>query len=259
MKRAALFVLFCFVLIPSFSQNMVTNPGFETWQKISKPSDWTTASACTKDSAVILSGSYSCKQVTAGDSKDLGQIIAVTPGNQYSLSFWYRNDTALKGNGCRIWSNWRDTDMNSITDDTSLPFLHSVYLKSLSWKQYTAELTAPANAAFLNLLIRTLPNSITYWDDISFEESVPTGKSEQEADNIKIYPNPARNYLYINNIQNFQHIDIQTITGLKILNLYLSGEESIMIPVSDLKDGMYLISVYSQDKRYSKKIIKISD
>ncbi|MBK9390599.1 MAG: hypothetical protein IPN68_10515 [Bacteroidetes bacterium] len=181
MKRAAPFVLFCFNIIPLFSQNLVTNPGFESWQKISKPSEWTTASACTKDSTVILSGIYSCKQITTGDSKDLGQIIAVTPGKQYNLSFWYKNDTILKGNGCRIWSNWRDTAMNSITDEISLPLLRSGYLKSVSWKQYTAELTAPANAAFINLLIRTLPNSITYWDDISFEESVSTGISEKTA------------------------------------------------------------------------------
>jgi len=259
MKRAALFVLFCFIIIQLYSQNLVTNPGFESWQKISKPSGWTTASACSKDSAVILSGTYSCKQITAGDSKDLGQIIAVAPGKQYSLSFWYKNDTILKGNGCRIWSNWRDADMNSITDETSLPLLHSVYLKSVSWKQYTAEVSAPDSAVFFNLLIRTLPNSITYWDDISFEESVSTGISEKKSENIRIFPNPASNYLYISNIQDCQHIDIQTITGIRIWTLKLSGEESIMIQISDFKDGIYLISLYSQDKRYSKKLIKISD
>lgn len=259
MKRTAHFVLFCFIVIQSYSQNLVTNPGFESWQKINKPDGWTTALASTKDSLIILCGTYSCKQLTAGDSKDLGQIIAVTAGKQYSLSFWYKNDTTVKGNGCRIWSNWRDADMNSITDETSLPLLHSGYLKSESWKIYTAELTAPANAAFLNLLVRTLPNSVTYWDEIVLEESVPTGISEQKSDNIRIYPNPACNYLYISNIQNLQFIDIQTITGIIIWKLKLSGEESIMIPVSDFQDGIYLISVYSRDKRYSKKLIKISD
>jgi hypothetical protein len=259
MKRAVSFVLFCYIMIQSNCQNLATNPGFESWQKVSKPYDWTTASGCTKDSTVVLSGSYSCKQATAGESKDLGQIITVTPGKQYSLSYWYKNDLSVTGNGCRIWSNWRDADMNSITDETSLPILHSGYMKSEIWKNYTAEITAPANAAFFNLLLRTLPNSVTYWDDIVFEESVPTGKSEQKKDNIRVFPNPIRNYLTISNIQNIQHIDIQTITGLRIWTVKLSGEERIIIPVSDFKDGMYLISFYSSNKSYSRKIIKISE
>jgi hypothetical protein len=259
MKKVASFVLFCFIAGLTFSQNLVVNAGFETWQKITKPAGWTTALACTKDSVIILSGSYSCRQNTSTDSKELGQVIAVQPGLQYNLSFWYRNDPSATGNGCRIWSNWRDAEGNSITDDTSLPYLHSGYLKSESWKQYTAEVTAPASASFLNLVLRTLPNSITYWDDVVFEESIPTGISEHNNDNILIYPNPASNYLIISNIHNLQSIDIQTITGFRVRSQRINGEESISIPLEGLRNGIYIICLNCNGKLHYKKFIKVSE
>ncbi len=259
MKKVASFVLFYFILGHSYSQNLVVNPGFETWQKINKPAGWTTALACTKDSVLINSGSYSCRQNTTTDSKELGQVMSVQPGLQYTLSFWYRNDPAATGNGCRIWSNWRDADGNSLTDDTSLPYLHSGYLKSESWKQYTAEVISPANAYYLNLVLRTLPNSITYWDDVILEESITTGRSEKNTDNIRIYPNPASNYLNISNIQNIQQIDIQTITGVKMSSQKINREENLSVSLTGLKNGIYIICFYGNGKISFNRFIKVSE
>ncbi len=258
MKRSLSFVLFFIPVFLSFSQNLVINPGFESWQKINKPTGWTTALNCLKDSAIINTGTYSCRQSTSTDSKELGQVIPVTAGNQYRIAFWYINDPVQTGNGCRIWSSWKDADGNSIADEVSLPLLHSGYLKSESWKEYSAEITAPPNAGYFNLVIRTLPNSITFWDDIVFEENVPTGESELDPDNIIVYPNPACNYLIINNIQNLYNIDIQTITGYKMISRKTNGEESIMIPLSGFKNGIYIICIKSPGKLYTKRFIKIS-
>ncbi|HUX96773.1 MAG TPA: T9SS type A sorting domain-containing protein [Bacteroidales bacterium] len=258
MKNVLTFVLFYIIIFQSNAQNLITNPGFESWQKINKPDGWTTALACTKDSAVIYSGAYSCKQVTATDSKELGQLIPVTPGSQYTISFWYRNDPAGTGNGCRIWSNWKDIDGNSISDDASIPLLHSGYLNSDSWVQYAAEVTAPADAHFFNLIIRTLPNSITFWDDVLFEESIPTGLHESVSDDIIIYPVPAHNYLNISNIQNIQRIDIQTITGKRIWSQKINNEENMVIPLSGIKDGIYIVYLNRQGKIHTRKFIKIS-
>jgi hypothetical protein len=259
MKKVASFVLLYLIAGHLFSQNLVVNGGFETWQKINKPVGWTSALACTKDSVLIHSGSYSCRQNTTTESKELGQVIPVRQGLQYNLSFWYRNDPAATGNGCRIWSNWRDADGNTITDDTSLPYLHSGYLKSESWKQYTAEVTAPANAYFLNFVLRTLPNSITYWDDIIFEESITTGRSEQKSAKILVYPNPTTNYLNINNIHNIQQIDIQTITGVKMVSLKINGEENLSVSLSGFKNGIYIICFYGNGKISFNKFIKVSE
>jgi len=257
MKRFFTFVLFCIPAIYSHSQNLATNPGFEVWQKINKPTGWTTALGCLKDSAVISSGTYSCKQSTTTESKEVGQLMPVTAGSQYRISFWYRNDPAGTGNGCRIWSNWKDADGNSISDETSLPLLHSGYLKSEIWIKYSVDVITPANASHFNLILRTLPNSVTYWDDIVFEESVPTFNIEFGYEDIRIYPNPANKYLTISNIQNVQHIDIQTFTGISIWTHSNLAEEVIMIPVSDFKDGVYIIRMSVNGRIIIRKFIKL--
>lgn len=256
MKRLISFVLFANCTLHLFSQNLTVNPGFETWQKINKPTGWTTALSCLKDSVLIHSGNYSCRQATTADSKELGQLIPVTGGSQFRISFWYRNETAGAGNGCRIWSNWKDSEGNSLNDEASLSLLHSGYLKSDTWKQYTADVTAPLAAAYFNLIIRTLPNSVTYWDDIVFEESLPTYKSEMRFNDIMIYPNPATNYLNISNMQNIQLIEIQTVTGIVVWRSSFSGEEKIIIPVSRLENGIYIICMHSNGKRIIRKFIK---
>jgi hypothetical protein len=241
-----------------YSQNLAINPGFEVWQKINKPSGWTTALGCSKDSVVILSGSYSCRQAATTDSRELGQVIPVTGGSRYRVSFWYRNESASAGNGCRIWSNWKDAEGNPLDDETSLPLLHSGYLKSDTWKQYSAEVTSPSTASCLNLTIRTLPNTVTLWDDIVFEESMPTNRDEVSRDEILIYPNPASNYLNINNIHNMQFIEIQTVTGIKLWSSRINSEESLLVPLSGFKDGIYIISILgSGGKRYSSRFLKI--
>ena len=44
MKRAIFFVLLFTSELVLISQNLVVNPGFEIWEKINKPTGWTTAS-----------------------------------------------------------------------------------------------------------------------------------------------------------------------------------------------------------------------
>jgi hypothetical protein len=259
MKRALAFVLIFVSVFMSYSQNLVENPGFESWQKINKPTGWTTALSCLKDSAIIFTGTYSCMQSTTTESKELGQLIPVKGGSRYTISFRYRNDQAATGNGCRIWSNWKDADGNAIADEISLPLLHSGYLKSDKWNEYSADVTAPPYACFFNLVIRTLPNSITWWDDIVLEENISTVKKDTEFNRILIYPNPAHNYLIICNMQNVQYINIHTSTGSRIKSFKTAGEERIMIPLSDLKAGIYIMCIESSGKRYIRKFIKASD
>ena len=249
-------MLLFFIAFRLSSQNLVINSGFEIWQKISKPEGWTTALSCAKDSLVIYSGLYSCKQATASDSKELGQLIPVSAGSNYTLSVKYYSDVSGTGNGCRIWSGWKDADGNTISDEASLPLLHSGYLKSESWNSYDVEIIAPEGAHYFNLIIRTLPNSITYWDEIVFEESIPTLYPETNFNNVTIYPNPASNYLIINNLNEIQQIDIQTITGIKVWSKRILREENLLVPVQEFKNGLYIISFRNKGRYFTRKFIK---
>ena len=189
-------------------------------------------------------------------SKYLGQRIPVTPGDQYTLSFFYRNDILDDGNGCRIWCNWESAD-GKLDDPASLPVLHpSSYLNSSSWTEFSLDITAPPDAVAFYLEVRTYPKCITYWDNFTFEKNVPTYRIDEDAAKIKLYPNPASNYLTISNIQDIQHIDIQSLTGSLIWSSDLNGEQTITVPVTGFKTGLYIIRMQTKERIITKRFVR---
>lgn len=187
-------------------------------------------------------------------------MLPVIPGKQYKFSFYYRTETTGTGHGCRIWCYWKDADginvKDSLSDDIMRP---SQYLKSDTWLQFSISVIAPPDAVTFYLEVRTNTNSVAYWDDFVFEVNMATYIPEENYSEIKLYPNPAHNYLTINNLHKLQHIDIQTLTGLILWSSNYSGEETVRIPVSGLPDGLYLVNILSSDKRIIKKFIKKAD
>jgi hypothetical protein len=261
MKRITFFVLLLVVEFAVFSQNLIINPGFETWETTIKPSGWTTAQNCLKDSVFINAGGYSC-QHSGGTStaKYLGQTIAVVSGKQYYFSFFYKTEITGTGNGCRIWCYWKDVGGNSIADPSTDELLRpSKYLKSEIWLQYSITITAPASAVSLYLEVRTYPNSITYWDDFIFQENQPTFNPEETLTDIMIYPNPASDHLIISNMHNLQNIDIQNLSGMNVFSSGFSGESAVTIPVSGLPRGIYLIRIRMADRFFTWKFIRLGN
>jgi hypothetical protein len=234
------------------SQNLVINPGFETWNRPDKLTGWTNTQGCLKDSVFILSGSYSCRQEGTTSSRDLGQKFVVKPSVQYRFSFYYKTGTETTGNGCRVWCSWLDNSQIAIAD----PVIHSGFMKSENWLKYEVAVTSPAEAGYFYLLVRTLPNSVTYWDDFIFEEDIVSSASDSRLPEVTIYPNPAHNYLTINNLHDLQQIDIQSITGAVLWSGKYSGEKEVMIPVLGLTKGIYFIRISSSGKITTYKFIK---
>ncbi len=258
MKRAIFFVLLIILESALYSQNLVINNGFETWDRTDKPTGWTTSQYCLKDSVSVCFGSYSCRHAGgASSAKYLGQTISVIPGQQYNLSFFYKTEITGSGNGCRIWCYWKDAGGNSLpdalTDDILRP---SLYLKSLTWQQFSINIPAPSNAVAFYLEVRTYPNSIAFWDDFIFEASIPTLQSEEKVQTVKIFPNPVRNYLNIFNIKLLQNIEIQDISGKAVWFSCFDGEEAVTINVSGLKDGIYILRIKTSEKIITRKIFK---
>jgi hypothetical protein len=258
MKRAISFVLLTIISINSHSQNLIINPGFETWSKVNKPVGWTHVENCLKDSSVINSGKYAC--IHSGGSSttsDLGQTVLITPGKRYALSLYYRTALSSSGNGGRIWCYWKDVNGNSITDPATDDILRpSKYIRNDSWQLFSIIITSPPGAVAFYLEVRTYSNSIVYWDDFIFEETVTTGEKEMFASQPEVYPNPASNNLIICNINNLNHIDIQSLAGTTVWSSDFSGEASVTIPVAGMADGLYIIKIYSSGKNFIRKFIK---
>jgi hypothetical protein len=255
MKRVIFFVLLTKISISSFSQNLVLNAGFELWEKSNKPVGWTTAQNCLKDSIYVKSGSYSCRH--DGGTKYLGQTLSIVPDRQYRFTFFYKTVITGSGNGCRIWCYWKNSEGISMTDPPTDDILRpSKYLKSDTWQQFTVDITAPANSASFYLEVRTYQNSIVYFDDFAFEESVATYTAQEKPLELVIYPNPATDWLIISKIKNIQHIDIQNLLGVYVWSSDYFGEESVIIPVSGLAEGIYFVRIHIADKIIIRKFIK---
>jgi hypothetical protein len=255
MKRVVFFMLLINVNLLSFSQNLISNPGFETWEKPNKPAGWTTAQSCLKDSVSIRSGTYSCRH--DGGTKYLGQSLTVEPGKQYRLTFFYKTAITGSGNGCRIWCYWKDSGGINLpdipTDDILRP---SKYLKSDSWQQFSVDFASPSGSAFFYLEIRTYANSTAWLDDFNFEENVSTYSLEQKDSEITIYPNPAHDFLTINSVTGLKHINIQNLTGTILLSSDFHGEQTVTIPVFGFADRFYLLRIQTSNKQFTRKLIK---
>ncbi len=257
MKRHLLFVLFLAMTISGYGQNLIANPGFELWDSDTRPTGWTTAQNCQAEATVIWAGSYSCRQAGSSSSKYLGQVIQVTAGNTYCLSFYYMTQITDNGNGCRIWCYWKDSDGTSLYDPATDDILRpSQYLKSDDWEQFSISVTAPEGAVALYLEVRTYPNSVAYWDEFSFTESEAT-KIEVTGEKIPVlYPNPVTEFLHIRGINNICRIEIFSYTGIKTLDSGYNGQTEITIPVGHLRNGFYTVIIHTSGKITYSKFLK---
>ncbi len=258
MKKIISLVLFTFIVTIASSQNLVINPGFESWDKITRPSGWTTAESCTKDSVSMVSGAYSCNQTcSTTTSKCLGQSLGVIPGREYQLTFHYRTSASTTGNGCRIWCYWKNSSGASISDPATDNILRpSKYLKSEIWQQFSITVTAPSEAVTFYLEVRTYPNSSANWDDFVFAETILNNSEQISGKQIIVYPNPACSMLYISNLHKAKRIDIQYLTGTDAFSCIVPDSPQISIPLADFQPGIYLIRITCADEVIVRKFIK---
>lgn len=257
MKRIIFIVLLVTTVPVTFSQNMVINPGFETWLRPNKPDGWVPAEKCLVDSLSVVSGKYCCLHTGSTTSRaDLGQSIAVSAGKTYTFSFNSKT-IAATGSGARIWCSWKNSTGSRIADPLTDNILQpSVFMKNESWQIFSISITAPDEAVVFYLEVRTYPNSTSYWDDFVFEESIPTHSAEILNSRLLVYPNPARNHLIINNISDIQHIDIYSITGIRKYSSDYSGQQVVIIPLTGLTNGAYIIRIRSSTGIIIRKFIK---
>jgi len=75
------------------------------------------------------------------------------------------------------------------------------------------------------------------------------------SDNIRIYPNPASNILYIENTESINKIEIINIQGQEISTIQNINKEIIEINISDMSKGIYFLKISSQSSNLLKKLI----
>ena len=73
---------------------------------------------------------------------------------------------------------------------------------------------------------------------------------------IKIYPNPTNDFVFINNCKTEYYIDIFDVTGKKVLSK-ITNKEQNMIDLKNLQNGIYFMKISSNEFQKTLKIIKL--
>jgi len=80
----------------------------------------------------------------------------------------------------------------------------------------------------------------------------PLNVSEFDMTNIRVFPNPTSNRIYINGLRSQTKIEVLSIEGRKIKTFNLGTDTYIDL---ELSSGIYMLNLYSNDQRVIKKII----
>jgi hypothetical protein len=178
MKKNLLILTFAFFALSINAQNLLVNPGFETWAS-GKPTVWSVTSSTylSQNKSTFTEGTTSCKANTeqANQSITLTQNVAVTAGKTYTFSVSYfieRGD----GTDARILCYFRNSANKaikmSLEDSLALkgPGGNSAYFATDLgvWKTYTCDVVAPVSATVFVFSVRSSAYSNVSWDNFSF-------------------------------------------------------------------------------------------
>ncbi|HET7733475.1 MAG TPA: carbohydrate-binding protein, partial [Paludibacter sp.] len=92
----------------------------------------------------------------------------------------------------------------------------------------------------------------------SYSFTKVTGLSNPENEWIDVSPNPFTNELHIKtgNVENFTQMTIHSLTGTLLLQKDVTNVQDIFLNTSDFKSGCYLLTLISENKIITRKIIK---
>ncbi len=134
---------------------------------------------------------------------------------------WYANDTLIPGG----------------TDQTIVPDTGVAYYGIVTYSDGCEAKTPP----------------VTYSDTL-FDE-IP-GNKIFENTQVTVFPNPARDILYIKSEKQLEEISMYSITGIKIKEIAINNKNNIRIKLDEnISNGFYLLEIKTNEYKAMKKII----
>lgn len=134
-----------------------------------------------------------------------------------------------------------------------------------SWKYQGAKATDFNNIEAQYVLITVLNTWDNSSDCAGFAEvrfdlsnSVSTQTEISTQMDWSIAPNPASDYLMIEfpDQMEIQQISLHNSTGMLIRELTISTQNAIQLPTSDLKDGIYALSLHGERGVFTRRFVK---
>ncbi|KIA83782.1 hypothetical protein OA84_09955 [Kaistella solincola] len=241
-----------------FSQELLSNPGFETglspWAAGTTSSYTAPAINTTDAHSGTNSASYNGATATTG----FFQNVPVTAGETYVISFWYKS--AGDGTDTRLWSVYKDASgapvYTTTNADTDAFRTNNGFLANASvWTKYTAEMVAGPNATSLDVAVRAYNGAtLALFDDFSVMNKKDLAVADISAFDKQIKMNTNLGSALTVILPEKATVNIYSVEGrLMSSNRVNSGDS---INTSSLKKGMYIVTVDNGTAKVSRKAIK---
>jgi hypothetical protein len=102
-------------------------------------------------------------------------------------------------------------------------------------------------------------NELAAGADFDDEEStdfcleLPVNVLENKAHNIRLYPNPANDWVRLEGLKSTDVAELLDLTGRRINSW--SGQSNYQLDLAELAEGVYFVRVLTQNGEYSKRLV----
>ena len=196
----------------------------------------------------IIQSPLSCSNAT--EIHNDGNIIRYMSNSNDDSSVFCGISTSIYGNSSFTdWNNVLYSHASIINDlANNLSLQIGTYSVALNFYNDNILFFTPLNLNGKTYVYDSGSTPIKYITFINFPGSL--SDVDFVKTNLTLYPNPVQNVLNIDINQEFSGC-IYDLTGKKLLNF-----STKTVDISELTSGVYLLDIISEDKRYTKKIIK---
>ena len=254
MKKITLtFLSLCFSIFLGHSQNLIVNGDFEVGASGDAVPSWSGYKNRIATDDIL---NTQIGQIENGDGS-LFQVLAVTPGETYTVSLEYRWVGSAGTAGSDLTIRVKDAD--------NLPFnlpltggtmADGFTLDSALDVWFTASFSFEVPAGITNvrfLMFKANGNKPLNVDNIVVEQTLSV--SSLEKFDFTFYPNPAQDILHISANENISKIEIFNIMGKKVEEIKI-GLSQTQVQLSNLNTGVYFMKTYIGNNVGTSKLIK---
>ena len=242
----------------AFSQELLTNPGFEAglapWAS-GPTGSYTAPVISTSD---VHSGTQSAGYPGVTATTGFFQNVPVTDGKTYVISFWYKS--AGDDADTRLWSVYKTAAgvpvYTTANADTDAFRTNNGYLPSAAvWTKHTAEMPAGTGATNLDVAVRAYNNAtVAQFDDFSLMDKATMAVTDVTSFDKAIKMNTNIKDALTVILPARATVNIYTAEGKLVSSNRINSGESIN--TSSLTKGMYIVTVDNGSAKVSRKVMK---
>lgn len=257
MKKIYFILTLLLTVTFGYAQELLVNGDLETWST-GDPTGWDKSESAVQVEALtdpgLVHGGASAARVSASSTRDLTQNITITPGENYTISFWYKVEVS-DGADLRLWSYWLNGSSTVSDAATNSELRPSTYLSDTSWTQFTTTVTAPASGVDgYRFEIRTYSGSTVLYDDLSVIDNQTLSVNQNKVAEFSVFPNPVTNGTVNIKTSNNEAVQVSVfdVLGKQVLAKNVTNQT---LNVSNLNAGMYILKLTQNGNSTTKKLV----